>query len=338
MFAGAAPLAVRRSRAAAQQPFGKRLYVPPGLAAPRRTGRAVSRSSSSSVTTAPAPDTPSAAASAAAGKSSAQYDPPHFSDLPLDRSGSLRKQEQQLQQLLGEPSTKVLLLHRGRLLVAPAAGAGSSSSSFGPRELPLQAHSFAQPGAEGPDGGPPRWVPLTAGPQQLQPQAAVAAVEGSTAEGTPGPPDFLFLGREGCGAAVFACQVPAHLLPLLPPTDAAVGEAAGGPCFVDVRGEGQRMAGQDAAVAALAAGLVQWHASAAFCSRTGAPTVRRIPGRQVVPHSPPACFALVFAPHRLLPHSAPRAAGKPNIWPVGPVPAAARHRRRPLPHALLARG
>jgi NADH pyrophosphatase NudC (nudix superfamily) len=34
------------------------------------------------------------------------------------------------------------------------------------------------------------------------------------------------------------------------------------------------MTGPDSAVAALAAGLVQWHATAVFCGRTGEPTVR----------------------------------------------------------------
>lgn len=284
MRAGTAPLAVCCERAAAQQPFGQRLHAVPAAAAPARARGSIcssvsstSSSTSSSVTHVPAPGIPSAAATSPAATSSAKYDPPHFSDLPLDRFGSLRKQEQELQRLLGEPSTRVLLLHRGRLLVAPAAAAGSNGSTFGPQELPLQAHSFAQPGAEAPDGGPPRWLPITASPQQLQPQPAAAAEQHSTPEGTPAAPDFLFLGCDSSGAAAFACQVPAHLLPLLPPTDAAAGEAVGGLCFVDVRGEGQRMAGADAAVAALAAGLVQWHASAAFCSRTGARTVRHFP-------------------------------------------------------------
>lgn len=282
LLARAAPLAVRRWQAMPPQHFGKQLNATPAAEARGASrGALCSRgsSSSSSVATAPASDSPESLAAAthtAASAAGNSYDPPHFSDLPLDRSGGLRRQDQELQRLLAEPSTRVLLLHRGRLLVAPAAEA-SNGSRLGPPELPLRAHSFTRLGAEAPDGGPPRWVPLTASPQQLQLQAASASGGCSAAGSAPAPPDLLFLGLEGSGAAVFACQVPAHLLPLLPPTEDSAAEATGGPAFVEVRGEGQRMAGQDAAVAALAAGLVQWHASAAFCSRTGVPTVRRAP-------------------------------------------------------------
>ncbi|KAL4422858.1 hypothetical protein ABPG75_009055 [Micractinium tetrahymenae] len=285
-LAGVAPLAVQcRWRSAAQRPFTTRLCPLTPAAAPGESRSAVDGSSISTLV----PDSASAAAaastaSAAGGDTSPSYVPPHFSDLPLNRSGGLRSQEQQLQQLLSEPSTRVLLLHRGRLLVAPAAEASSGGTSFGPPQLSLQAHSFAKHGAEAPDGGPPRWVPLAASPQQLQPGTAGAS---SAAEEAAALPDLLFLGVESSGAAVFACQVPAHLLPLLPSTDSSPQEkAACGLRFVDVRSEGQRMAGPDAAVAALAAGLVQWHASAAFCSRTGAPMRTTGGGHSRTPAAP----------------------------------------------------
>jgi len=43
--------------------------------------------------------------------------------------------------------------------------------------------------------------------------------------------------------------------------------------WADVRVAGQAMTGPDAAVLALATGLAKWHASAAFCGRTGQPLV-----------------------------------------------------------------
>jgi NADH pyrophosphatase NudC (nudix superfamily) len=129
--------------------------------------------------------------------------------------------------------------------------------------------------------------------------------------------EFLFLGLDASGAAAFAAHAPDHLLPVLPPltakgsssssgesssssssavaaaaSHAAAGGGSGaapppqpafpGAAWVDVRREGQRMTGPDAAVAALAVGLGQWHSSAAFCGKTGARTVRGRGGKMVM--------------------------------------------------------
>lgn len=210
--------------------------------------------------------------------------PPHFSDLPLDRAAHLRSQEGELQRLAAQPGSRCLLLHQNKLLVVPAfssSGASSSSGGSGSDALDLQVHSFAAAGATAPGGGAPRWLPLVAHPQQLS--QLEAGSDEQQAEG----PALLFLGLDAEGTAVLAAQVPPHLLPLLPPlppprgsspADQPAAPASGGGQlgeWVDVRNGGAQMTAQDAAVAALAAGLVAWHASAAFCSRTGAPTVSR---------------------------------------------------------------
>ena len=208
---------------------------------------------------------------------------PHFAGLPLDRSGALRKEQDQLDQLLDAPSSLVVLMNHHRLLEAPAPEAepSSSSSSAAGSALALHPHSFAASGATAPDGGQPRWLPLVTSTQQLR--AAMPA-------GLQQQVDFIFLGLDAQGSAVFAVQAPQHLQHLLPKVPAprsnsknGSGSDAGAPsgqpapavgAWVDVRREGQNMTGGDAAVAALAAGLVQWHGSALFCGRTGAKTVR----------------------------------------------------------------
>lgn len=207
--------------------------------------------------------------------------PPHYSDLPLDRAGHLRSDTAEMQRLVAAPSSRVLLLHQGKLLVAPAADADpSSTGGNGGGSLALQPHSFAAAGATAPGGGPPRWLPLVASSQQL---AELAAPTGQQ----QGEPAFLFLGLDAAGDAVFAALVPPFLLSQLPPLPSRDGSPADQPAaaaaatvpaglaWVDVRNGGAAMCGPDAAVSALAAGLVQWHASAAFCSRTGARLVRR---------------------------------------------------------------
>jgi len=71
----------------------------------------------------------------------------------------------------------------------------------------------------------------------------------------------MLLGLLADGAAVFAAQV--ETLP-------SRMEGLEGVEAVDVRSEGQKMTGPDAALLALANGLFQWHAAAAFSMRSGA--------------------------------------------------------------------
>ena len=231
----------------------------------------------------------------------AVWQPPHFADLPLDRAAGLRREPERLAQLLAAPSSRVLLLHNGNVLVTTGPVDGTSSaSSGGSPQLLLQPQSYAAPaGTPGPDGAPPRWVLLLATPQQLRQatESLMGDKDEQKREQQQQQFDFLFLGLDASGSAVFAAPAPHVLLPLLPPVPVRRGAGSSAPSgqpraaaappsiaaeagcdgqqaqWVDVRREGQHMAGPDAAVAALASALGQWHASAAYCSRTGVPTV-----------------------------------------------------------------
>lgn len=239
-------------------------------------------------------------------QASHQTPPVHFSDLPLDRAGHLRSQPERLDELLRSPSTQLLPFHRGKALVGPASllsaeapaqqvylqlGKGSSSTgssngsesgngvAAGTVTLQLAPCSFATPGAQATaEGQPPKWVPLV-----LQPGNAMAPAVAALEHGIVDSTGYLFLGLSREGHAVFAFELAAA--PVVSgsggaPVAAAVpaegqGEAgAAASCqWADVRAAGQGMAGEDAAVLALATGLARWHSSAAFCSRTGAPLV-----------------------------------------------------------------
>lgn len=213
-----------------------------------------------------------ATSAAAAAPLEPQLGTPHFSDLPLDRAGSLRKDDAELQRRLADPSTRVLLLQQGKLLVAPATSAGTAA---------LQPLSFAAAGAAAPGDIPPRWLPLVVSGSELAGQQQEQEQQGEGA--------LLFLGLDAAGGAVFAaCAPPQHLIDQLPPPPPPRGSspaeqpaassqsAVEGACWVDVRNAGQQMTGADAAVAALAVGLALWHGSANFCSKTGAPMVRAL--------------------------------------------------------------
>lgn len=180
-----------------------------------------------------------------------------------------------------------MLLHQGKLLVAPA----SSSREPGRGPLALQPCSFAAAGVAAPGGAPPHWLPLVVSGQRLLASIDLpASGEEQQPEQQQQKQPCLFLGLDEEGGAVFAAVAPPALLPLLPPPppprgssapdqppssqEAAVVEAPEGSCWVDVRNAGQQMTGADAAVSALAVGLAAWHTSAAFCGRSGAPMVR----------------------------------------------------------------
>ena len=201
---------------------------------------------------------------------SSHLPPPHFSDLPLDRAGHLRRQTEALDQLLQHPSARVLAFYERKALVAPLASLkeenlppsvaaspptleqeGVSSSNSVENDSP-QAVSLAPLGEEVPDGGPPSWVLLTWHPSSPELSNAINSDVG-----------YIFLGLSTSGAPYFACQ-----LTTLP---SSVGESNRLDVFmVDVRSQGQKMTGPDAAVIALASGLFQWHANSGFCSKTGA--------------------------------------------------------------------
>lgn len=178
-----------------------------------------------------------------------------------------------------------MAFHAGKAIVAAAPSSGPDRCSAGPP----QGFTFAAPGEEVPDGGPPAWI-LAAWPS-----ADISALSEVVNQDV----GLLFLGtRPGGESAVFACdllQLPGAVRPACSggagsdSSGAADGTDRGAAlplALVDVRGEGQRMAGADAAVLALAAGLLSWHRAAAFCGRSGAPTVPESGGHARRPISP----------------------------------------------------
>jgi ADP-ribose pyrophosphatase YjhB (NUDIX family) len=226
-----------------------------------------------------------AASAGAADLAAAAAPPPpaaHFSALPVDRAAHLRKQPERLAELLHAPRSLLVAFHGGKALVAAAPPAGGDAAPG--RGLPA-ATTFAAPGEEVPDGGPPSWVLATWHPSDPTLQSTITE-----------DPGLLFLGLTADGAAaVFACdlgRLPAEVDALCS-AEAGEGDPPAGPhvpplalALVDVRGQGQRMAGGDAAVLALAAGLLSWHRAAAYCGRTGAPTAPEAGGH--ARRAPPA--------------------------------------------------
>lgn len=211
--------------------------------------------------------------------------PPHFSELPLDRAGHLRRQPDALEQLLSHPSARVIAFYERKALVAPLTSledsstpstaaspqkeVSSNTSDYFKDPSTPEPFTLAPLGEEAPDGGPPSWALLTWHPSS--PELA------NTMDTSLG---YLFLGLSSTGAPIFACQ-----LTSLPASVESAGknEDKGGrkeengadlaalPALVDVRSQGQKMTGPDAAILALAVGLLQWHTNTRYCSRTGAP-------------------------------------------------------------------
>ena len=231
--------------------------------------------------------------------------PVHFSELPLDRAAALRTQPEQLQRLLGAPGTRLVPLSRGRALVAPADLAAAQCPLFlqlsSGAQLRLAPHSFAGAGVATAEGMPPHLLPLVLGTGEEG--GSPAALHAALAPSLNPSLGFVFLGLAVPGGhAVFACELaepaavvagggsstssgragaPSSQAPSEPSALAAaavaVAELAAAlveQCqWAEVRSAGQGMTGGDAAVLALAAGLAKWHGSAAFCGRSGRPTV-----------------------------------------------------------------
>ncbi len=253
---------------------------------------------------------PTAAAAAEAGAASSA--PPHFSDLPLDRAAHLRKDCSALEQLLNESRARTIAFYDRKALVAPllknqtlaevaaaaAAAGGDGGGSSGVAALPSTfATSFNGPHAEAPDGGPPNFIPLTWHPRNSD---LVESVDQNIG--------YIFLGLcHSSGAPVFACR----LLKLTPkveklleesqnvqdttvesgqtstnPTTSTADAPLARVALVDVRSQGQKMIGNDAAIYALASGLFSWHSNTQFCSKTGSETDPDSAGHARRPHMP----------------------------------------------------
>jgi NADH pyrophosphatase NudC (nudix superfamily) len=216
--------------------------------------------------------------------------PPHFSDLFLDRAAALRKDPERLQELASSPESLIIVCHQDRVLVSEPRGTAvpaistSSSAASGP-----EAGSLAPPGTVNPELVAPAFFPAF-----FRPGHPVLAPESGAVDSDPG---FIFLGLSPAGQAVFACQL-ARVPPGLglPPPPARKGDGGGEALPEDRRTEGewlfmwaaprvdgQGMTGPDAAAIALAAALLKWNGSAAFCSVSGEKTVPRSGGHSRAP-------------------------------------------------------
>ncbi|KAG7668648.1 hypothetical protein Ndes2526B_g03728 [Nannochloris sp. 'desiccata'] len=213
---------------------------------------------------------------AAATTAAAAAPSPHFSDLPLNRAAHLRKDTSALEQLLDDSRARTIAFYDRKALVAPllkneplqeiASAAAGSGGVFDSSIVTTHAAfpstfaiDFDGPHAEAPDGGPPSWIPLTWHPRNSDLMKSVDQNIG-----------FIFLGlSHSSGAPVFACR----LLELTPKVVALREEQENeAVALVDVRSQGQKMTSNDAAIYALASGLLSWHSNTQFCSKTGAPT------------------------------------------------------------------
>lgn len=159
---------------------------------------------------------------------------PHFGLLPLDRAGHLRTQKGILDAFLRDAETKVIYFWGGKALVNPYKGPGDISFSG-------QEHYLT------PEGECVKYVPFITSP-----------LDTALSEHISKDPGYIFLGLEkDSGFAVFAAvlnSIPEDLLPAI---------------AIDVRKDGPEMASEDAAVMALANGLIKWHSRAQFCAQTG---------------------------------------------------------------------
>ncbi|GAB4813365.1 hypothetical protein N2152v2_000411 [Parachlorella kessleri] len=111
----------------------------------------------------------------------------------------------------------------------------------------------------GQEPGPGSSTPLSAAPEGLPGSTALTSAASGAA----------------CAAAASEAKGDATASSKGSATAPACDDAplAEGCVWADVRVAGQEMTGPDAAVLALATGLAKWHASAAFCGRTGQPLV-----------------------------------------------------------------
>ncbi|KAK9823045.1 hypothetical protein WJX81_002955 [Elliptochloris bilobata] len=108
--------------------------------------------------------------------------------------------------------------------------------------------------------------------------AAVVPLAAAAAQGLVSEGNLTFLGlRPGDGGAVFAAECEERVDALA--ADSGAGQAR----WLDLRREGPSCEAGDAALMALAAGLVGWHAANAFCGATGRPLAAKQGGHARAP-------------------------------------------------------
>lgn len=179
--------------------------------------------------------------------------PTHFSDLPLDRAAFLRKNSERLSELLKEPGARTVAFFGGKAYVVSSRTCTHVGKATGTAKGEPEAFSFSDQG-RAPDGHAPAWRLLIWHPSS---ESLAMVIDHNIG--------FLFLGLDAKGNAFFACQLIRELNC----------DELGSPNLfplVDVRSEAQKMTGADAAVLALASGLLAWHRNNSYCARTGAST------------------------------------------------------------------
>ncbi|KXZ47337.1 hypothetical protein GPECTOR_36g61 [Gonium pectorale] len=179
---------------------------------------------------------------------------PFYSQYPLDRHAEWRRDELRLDELFARPDAKLLPLLRDRVLTRPAASSSSSSAAEGSAEgpatpaPPLPSHPAAP-------GGSSLLHPVLLCPASAHAELAAAG------------PARVFLGTDADGAPYFAAAVPSAA--------AAEQLAAANPgsSWASARAAGPDMSPGDAALCAVASGMMVWHSSNGFSAATGAPMV-----------------------------------------------------------------
>lgn len=277
---------------------------------------------------------------------------PHFSDLPLDRAGHLRKNDAEISRLLSDNSSLTVIFVDNKAVVAPHADSTakelrstglsltmlSRGASIGTdaTETELKHHDSGDAVVSHENDGAEHINETSEWP------LVYSFREMESAESRRDPPKwnlllwpvghsdletadlnrevgFIFLGLTSSGRAIFACQMskpPRSIHIVESSTHKAVREDSSGTTppntlemsifkssfggsesslpsvdhvferslgrqpaqLVNIRSEGQKMAASDAAVLALAAGLIHWHHNTIYCGRTGSATIPQAAG------------------------------------------------------------
>lgn len=230
---------------------------------------------------------------------------PHFSELPLNRAGHLRKARKEMQDLLQDPSSLAIVFVERNAVVQPCTPSNQRkvwnlSCEIDSKDLdsllessklhdpdigrtetggdlentgwPLPCSFALSDDYKTPDGAIPKWN-LLAWPICHQDLTEVN-LDSDTG--------FIFLGLTKLGRAIFACQLSSipRKIEKQQVMDYEGFSKNESDLFrmINVRSGGQEMTGGDAAVLALASGLFSWHENSAYCGKTGLSTTTEAAG------------------------------------------------------------
>lgn len=204
---------------------------------------------------------------------------PFYSQFPLDRREELRKDAKALAELFERPDARLLpVSQRGAVLVRPLAAVATA----------------AQAQAAAPAAGVPDWPQGDTVTLQLELLCPAAA----HAELVAPSPARVFLGIDALGAPYFAAEVTRAAAESLAATHPGAEWRA-------ARAAGPDLDAGEASLAAVASGLLAWHAATGFSAATGAPTApspggysRKCSqsGSSAYPRIDPAVIMLVTSP------------------------------------------